>query len=58
MEMLHRNPDLKVYAFHDCSPQGITLVNHLRTSPNWFFDSNVAIIDIGLLPRPTTGYCR
>ncbi len=51
MEMLHRNPDLKVYALHDCSPKGMNLVNHLRTSPKWFPNTNVAIIDIGLLPR-------
>jgi hypothetical protein len=51
MQMLRRNPDLKVYALHDCSPRGIGLVNHLRTSHNWFSDSSAIIIDIGLLPR-------
>jgi hypothetical protein len=51
MQMLRRNPDLKVYALHDCSPRGIGLVNHLRTSPNWFPDRSTIIIDIGLLPR-------
>ncbi|MBD2676653.1 hypothetical protein H6H03_14740 [Nostoc paludosum FACHB-159] len=51
MQMLRRNPDLKVYALHDCSPQGIGLVHHLRTSPKWFKDSNIIIIDIGLTPR-------
>ncbi|MEA5581032.1 hypothetical protein VB620_06725 [Nodularia harveyana UHCC-0300] len=51
MQMLRRNPELKVYSFHDCSPQGVGLVHHLGTSPNWFQDSNVAIIDLGLLPR-------
>jgi hypothetical protein len=51
MEMLRRNPDLKVYALHDCSPGGIGLVNHLRTSPYWFQNSSAIIIDIGLLPR-------
>ncbi|MEG3987188.1 hypothetical protein QUA13_08485 [Microcoleus sp. S28C3] len=51
MEMLRRNPDLKVYALHDCTPRGIGLVDHLRTSPNWFPDSSALIIDIGLLPR-------
>ena len=51
MQMLRRNPDLKVYALHDCSPKGIGLVDHLRTSPNWFPDSSAIIIDIGLLPR-------
>ncbi|MEG4320693.1 MULTISPECIES: hypothetical protein [unclassified Microcoleus] len=51
MEMLRRNPDLKVYALHDCSPKGLGLVHHLRTSPNWFPDNSAIIIDIGLLPR-------
>ena len=51
MEMLRRNPDLKVYAIHDCSPKGVSLVHHLRTSENWFLNSNVTIIDLGLLPR-------
>ena len=50
MQMLRRNPDLKVYALHDCTPRGIGLVNQLRTSPNWFQNSSVIIIDIGLLP--------
>jgi DNA-directed RNA polymerase subunit RPC12/RpoP len=51
MQMLRRNPDLKVYALHDCTPRGIGLVDHLRTSPNWFSDSSAIIIDIGILPR-------
>ena len=51
MEMLRRNPDLKVYAIHDCSSKGVSLVHHLRTSENWFLNSNVTIIDLGLLPR-------
>jgi len=51
MQMLRRNPELKVYSFHDCSPQGVGLVHHLGTSPNWFQESNVTIIDLGLLPR-------
>ena len=51
MEMLRRNPDLKVYALHDCTPRGIGLVDRLRTSPNWFSDSSAIIIDLGILPR-------
>jgi hypothetical protein len=51
MEMLRRNPELKVYALHDCSPKGLTLTNHLRTSYNWFLNSPIPIIDIGILPR-------
>jgi hypothetical protein len=51
MEMLRRNLELKVYAFHDCSPEGMELVNELRTNPRWFSDSNIVVIDVGLLPR-------
>ncbi|AFY54078.1 hypothetical protein Riv7116_1518 [Rivularia sp. PCC 7116] len=51
MEMLRRNPDLKVYALHNASPRGVSLLNHLRTSPNWFSNTDVTIYDLGLLPR-------
>lgn len=51
MEMLRRNSDLKVYAFHNASPRGVGLVNHLRTSNNWFANSEVVIYDLGLFPR-------
>lgn len=51
MQMLHRNPDLKVYAVHDCNPRGIGLVHRLRTNASWFLNSEIAIIDIGLTPR-------
>ncbi|MEH2246975.1 hypothetical protein [Nostoc sp.] len=51
MQMLRRNPDLKVYAVHDCNPRGIGLVDNLRTNANWFLNSNAVIIDIGLTPR-------
>jgi hypothetical protein len=51
MEMLRRNLELKVYAFHDCSPEGMELVNQLRTNPRWFPDGNIVVIDVGLLPR-------
>ncbi|MBD2296558.1 hypothetical protein H6G06_24525 [Anabaena sphaerica FACHB-251] len=51
MEMLRRNPNLQVFALHDCSPKGVSLVHRLRTSENWFLNSAVKIIDVGLLPR-------
>ncbi len=51
LEMLSRNPDLKVYTIHDASPRGVTLVHQLRNSPNWFQNRNVMIYDLGLLPR-------
>lgn len=51
MDMLRRNPELKVYAFHDCSGKGMSLMYHLRTSPNWFQNTSIEIFDVGLLPR-------
>ncbi|MEH2112066.1 hypothetical protein [Nostoc sp.] len=51
MQMLRRNPDLKVYAVHDCNPRGIGLVHKLRTNANWFLNSEIVIIDIGLTPH-------
>ncbi|MBW4598347.1 MAG: hypothetical protein KME29_01725 [Calothrix sp. FI2-JRJ7] len=51
MEMLRRNPELKVYALHNCTPKGLCVVNRLSTSPDWFKDTNVTIIDIGITPR-------
>ena len=51
MAMLRRNPELKVYAFHDCDPRGIGLIHQIRSSPQWFQNSNVEIFDVGLLPR-------
>lgn len=54
MQMLRRNSELRVYALHDCNPFGVSLVHQLRTNPNWFPDHNIAIIDVGLLPRQIT----
>lgn len=51
MQMLRRNSELKVYALHDASPTGVSLVHTLRTNPNWFSDNNIQIFDLGLLPR-------
>jgi len=51
MEMLRRNQQLRVFALHDCSPNGLNLVRQLRANPDWFPDTSIAIVDIGLLPR-------
>jgi hypothetical protein len=50
-EMLDRTPDLKVFAFHDCSPQGLKMIRHLRTEKIWFPDPEIPIISAGILPR-------
>ncbi len=50
-EMLDRTPDLKVFAFHDCSPQGLKMMRHLRTEKIWFPDLEIPIISAGILPR-------
>jgi hypothetical protein len=51
LEMVRRNPDLMVYAFHDASPDGVNLIHRLRNEDRWFPDTTVKIIDVGLLPR-------
>jgi hypothetical protein len=51
MTMLRRNPALKVYALHDCSPKGVRLMQQLQTSDRWFKDSQLIMIDVGLTPR-------
>jgi hypothetical protein len=58
LQMLRRNPDLMVYAFHDASPDGVSLVHQLRTSPTWFVESTVTIVDLGLLPRQVLANSR
>lgn len=55
MQMLRRNPDLQVFAFHDCSPRGIKLVQELRDRREWFAGTNIKIIDLGLSPRQAMG---
>ncbi|MEA5598619.1 hypothetical protein [Rivularia sp. UHCC 0363] len=51
MQMLRRNPDLKVYVLHDASPKGVSVVNTLSNNPDWFSNTSVTINDVGLLPR-------
>ncbi len=51
LQMLRQNPQLKVYALHNADPKGVALVNHLKTSSNWFAGSTATIYDIGLSPR-------
>ena len=51
LEMLKCNPNLNVYALHNCNSRGIQLNHHLATSPNWFRDERVNIYDVGILPR-------
>jgi hypothetical protein len=51
MEMVLRNPDLKVYAFHNCSPNGIELAYRLRAEEKWFPNLAIPIITVGILPR-------
>ncbi|MFZ4638904.1 MAG: hypothetical protein ACOYMP_00675 [Nodosilinea sp.] len=51
MQMLRRNPDLRVFALHDCSPAGMEVVHRLQTEPIWFAEGSVVIVDVGLLPR-------
>ena len=51
IQMLRQNPDLKVYAFHSATPRGVSMINELQNSHNWFVGNNLIIYDLGLLPR-------
>ena len=50
MEMLRRNPELKVFALHDASTEGCKLPLILREE-RWFPDQAIGIIDLGLRPQ-------
>ncbi|HST62578.1 MAG TPA: hypothetical protein VLK84_27990 [Longimicrobium sp.] len=47
--MLRRNPNLTVFALHDASPGGCLLPLQLR-DPEWFPDTSIRIVDVGLRP--------
>ncbi len=47
LEMLRRNPSLKVFAVHDASIPGYGLAQRLR-EPDWFPDQGIRIFDLGL----------
>ncbi len=47
--MLQRNPNLAVFALHDCSVAGLEMAQKLR-APEWFPDLSVRIYDLGLRP--------
>ncbi len=51
MAMLRRNPHLRVYALHDCSPAGVQMLHCLRQENHWFPDPSIPIIDVGIMPR-------
>ena len=50
MEMLRRNPELKVFALHDASAEGCKLPLILREE-KWFPDQAITVIDLGLRPQ-------
>ncbi len=52
MQMLRRNPELKVYALHDASLNGIQMTHRLMSDERWFAgQSGVTVYDLGLMPR-------
>ena len=50
MEMLRRNPQLKVFALHDASTEGCKLPLILREE-EWFPDQAITVTDLGLRPQ-------
>jgi len=51
LEMVRRNPELKVFVLHDCNPRGMGLAHQIRNSSAWFQGRNITIVDVGLSPR-------
>ena len=51
MAMVQTNPELKVYALHDCSAEGLRFVHQLNQLQPWLTKNNIAVCDIGPLPR-------
>lgn len=51
IETLRRNVELEVYVLHDCSPQGMGVLQQLKTKERWFKDINIPSVDIGLTPH-------
>ncbi|WP_293127842.1 hypothetical protein [Microcoleus sp. bin38.metabat.b11b12b14.051] len=50
MKILRQNANLKVYALHNASPTGISLVHQLRTNSDWFAEQDVTIFDLSISP--------
>ncbi|ELR98101.1 hypothetical protein [Gloeocapsa sp. PCC 73106] len=48
LAMLKRNQDLTVYTFHSASPSGVELTYKISTDVNWFGETTVGIVDLGL----------
>ena len=51
LDMLRRNPELKVYVLHNADPKGMSLAHKLHTDPDWFGNSTAQIYDLGLSPQ-------
>ncbi len=48
---LKTNPNLRVFLVHDLTPDGLDLARKVKQDPQWFGDTDVEIIDLGLLPE-------
>jgi hypothetical protein len=51
MDMVRRNPNLKVFCLHDATPEGCLLPLRLREDARWFSNAQIKVLDIGLRPR-------
>ena len=54
LRMIRNNPDIELFALHDCTMKGCMLANHLRTSGDWFRRGPL-VQDIGLRPEHVGG---
>ena len=54
MDMLRRNPKLRVFVVHDASAAGCGMASDMRDA-SWFPDPSVQIVDLGLRPAHVKG---
>ena len=54
LQMIRNNPEIEIFALHDCTVKGCMLANHLGSSGNWF-QGGPEIQDIGLRPDHVRG---
>jgi len=50
LEMLRRNPKLKVFVVHDASPEGCGIPLQMRDE-KWFPETSIQVVDLGLRPK-------
>ena len=54
LQMIRNNPDIELFALHDCTVKGCMLAHHLHSSADWF-RGGPEVKDLGLRPGHVGG---